>query len=394
MKAVFAVARMETLRLLRSRASLTLLLVVPAIQIMLFGYAIHPTPGQIAVAIAGADPSGRVAAAVAREPGLVLTGAGLPAGGAAAAVRHGRAAVGLELGEDGTIQAVIDASNPALITGVDAQLWAAYWQMVARHAGVAPLQPALSVEHLFNPDGRADWGFLPGLVGVIMMIAMTMLGALSLARERESGTWETMLTLPVGPLGVLAGKIAPHVAVGTLQGVVVLGIAAALFGLPVAGSVAALIALMPLFAAAHLVLGYAVAARATTQLEALQGAIGLYLPAMLLSGFFYPSEALPGWAKAAGQVFPLAHFIRAARAATLRGAGAKAVLAEGGPMLAFFAVMLVVVWVQALRPRARRSGWKAATTFCSAIRLSKSAARLIGLDQQLSRGRPRGRRVL
>jgi ABC-2 type transport system permease protein len=352
MRAVLAVARMEALRLLRSRASLTLLLIVPAIQILLFGYAIHPTAGKIAVAVAGADPNGRVSAAVEREPGLILEGGGLPAGGAEAAVRDGRASVGLELGEDGEIRAVIDASNPALTAGVDGRLWATYWQMVARRGGVAPLQPALSIAHLFNPDARADWGFLPGLVGVIMMIAMTMLGALSLARERETATWETMLTLPVGPLDVLAGKIAPYVVVGTLQGVVVLGIGAALFGLPLEGGVLALVALMPVFAAAHLVLGYAVAARAASQLEALQGAIGLYLPAMLLSGFFYPFQALPGWARAVGEVFPLAHFIRAARAATLRGAGTAEVLGQGVPIMGFLAVMLVVVWAQGRRSRA------------------------------------------
>ena len=110
MRAVLAVARMEALRLLRSRASLTLLLIVPAIQILLFGYAIHPTAGKIAVAVAGADPSGRVSAAVEREPGLILAGGGLPAGGAEAAVRDGRASVGLELEEDGEIRAVTGSS--------------------------------------------------------------------------------------------------------------------------------------------------------------------------------------------------------------------------------------------------------------------------------------------
>ena len=136
---------------------------------------------------------------------------------------------------------------------------------------------------------------------------------------------------------LLAGKIAPYVVIGTLQGIAVLALGILLFDLPATGSIAALVALMPLFAAAHLVLGHALAARATSQLSALQGAIAFYLPAMLLSGFLYPFATLPGWARAIGEIFPLTHFIRAARSATLRGGSTAEVLAHGLPIAAFLA---------------------------------------------------------
>jgi ABC-2 type transport system permease protein len=354
LRSVAAISRVEILRLLRSPASLTLLLIVPAMQILLFGFAIRPTATEIAVAIAGADERGRLALAVAHEPGLRLVGADLAPGQAEAAVRSGAAAIGIELsgapGSAGSIRVVVDSSNPALTAGVDAKIEAAYWHLLAARAGAAPLVPAVSIDHLFNPDSRADWGFLPALVGVIMMIGMTILGTLSLARERETGTWETMLTLPVGPSVLVLGKIAPYVAIGTVQGITVLTIGKALFGLPMTGSIAALVALMPLFAAAHLILGHALAARAATQLEALQGAIGFYLPAMLLSGFLYPSQTLPGWARAIGEIFPLTHFIRAARSATLRGGTTWDVLGYGVPIIAFLVAAFALVRVQN-RPR-------------------------------------------
>lgn len=168
---------------------------------------------------------------------------------------------------------------------------------------------------------------------------MIMLGSLSLAREREAGIWEALLVMPVTALEALLGKLLPYVALGTVQGISVMVIGIALFDLPAHGSVAALALLLPLFAAAHLVMGYAISARAATQLAALQGAVPFYLPAMLLSGFLYPFEALPKWARIIGNLFPLSHFIAAAEAATLRGAGTSAVLGHGVPVLGFLAVV-------------------------------------------------------
>lgn len=210
--------------------------------------------------------------------------------------------------------------------------------------------PGIAVERLYNPDGRADWTFLPALIGVTVMIAMVMLGSLSLARDRESGSWEGLLGLPIGPAQTFLGKLLPYAAIGTVQGLLVLAAGVMLFDLPTRGSVAALVVLLPLFAAAHVALGYAISVRARTQLAALQGAVAFYLPAMLLSGFLYPFETLPPWARWIGNAFPLTHFICAARAALLRGAGAAEVLAQSGPMILF----LLAATVTALLAQARQ----------------------------------------
>ncbi|WP_277754294.1 ABC transporter permease [Sphingomonas glacialis] len=352
---------METLRMLRSRTTFTLLIFVPAMQVLLFGYAIRPVPPRIGVAIAAptAAGAGRVARAIERMPGVTMTGAPLKPGGAASAVREGRALIGIEVPSLRSfanptqarvpLRIVVDATNAGLTGAAVSGIEAAYWRSLAEQADAVDSGPGLKIERLYNPEARADWTFLPALIGVTVMIAMIMLGALSLARERESGTWEGLQALPVWPVEMLLGKLLPYVLIGTMQGLLVLGVGIALFALPMRGSVVALVALLPLFAAANFALGYAISMRARTQVAALQGAVAFYLPAMLLSGFLYPFETLPNWARWIGTLFPLTHFIRAARGALLHGDGAAAVLAHGWPILAF----LIAASAVALLARSR-----------------------------------------
>jgi ABC-2 type transport system permease protein len=357
---IAAVAGIEWRRLLRARTTFTLLLLVPAMQVVLFGYAIRPTAATVGVVVAAdsAVSGGRVVAALRAQPRLRVDGPLLAPGGAAAAVARGTALVGVEvppivelsrtLSAKPPLRVVIDAANPVLTAGVAARIEATYWRAAAEHAAPGDAG-GIRIERLYNPAERTDWSFLPALIGVVVMISSIMLGSLSLARERESGTWEALLALPVTPIEAMAGKLLPYIVTGTAQGVVVLAAGIALFDLPARGGVAALIALLPLFAAAHLALGYAIASRAATQLEALQGAVAFYLPAMLLSGFLYPFETLPGWARTLGNIFPLTHFVRAARGGLLKGDDAMTVLAHGAPIAVFLAVMLAVVALTARR---------------------------------------------
>ena len=348
LKRMSAIARVEWTRLLRTRIALTLLIIVPVLQIILFGTAIRP---DAAVTMAIAAPTPANAASVARElrrqPNLVVIAEVAP-GQAAEMVRDGKATIGIEVpvlrsfaNPTATVQRLqilVDGSNATLGAAATARIEAAYWHAVAERAEAADSGPGIVVERLYNPDGRADWSFMPGLVGVTVMIAMIMLGTLSLAREREGGTWEALIILPISRGEALIGKLLPYLLIGTLQGAAVLATAVCLFDMPTRGPVAALIALLPLFCAAHLALGYAIAARASTQLAALQGAVAFYLPAMLLSGFLYPFQTLPAWAQAIGNFFPLTHFIRAASGLLLRGEGWAAVASHALPIAGFLAV--------------------------------------------------------
>lgn len=356
---IATIAQIEWTRLLRTRIALTLLIIVPLFQIVLFGYAIRPT-ATVTVVVAAPSPANAetVAARLRQQPGLNVIAKVAP-GQAAAMVRQGRAIIGVEVPEVRSfanplakvrpLRIVVDASNAALGSAAEARIEAAYWRTIAERADAVQSGPGLIVDRLYNSQSRAEWTFLPGLIGVAVMIAMIMLGTLSLAREREGGTWEALLILPIRRIEALVGKLLPYVAVGTVQGAAVLGLSVFLFDLPVRGPVVALLLMLPLFAAAHLVLGYAIAARAQTQVAALQGAVAFYLPAMLLSGFLYPFEALPRWAQALGNGFPLTHFIRAAIGVTLRGEGWSAVSGHAAPIAVFLGIATLIAVV--LQPR-------------------------------------------
>jgi len=343
-----AVAKVELLRLLRSPTSFTLLLVVPALQILLFGYAIKPSAADVAVAIAGPVSARGDVARLAHAAQFRIVGSDLAPGKAEEMVRAGKAVIGIELPTSAfqPVRTVIDATDPSLSATAEAKVEAIYWHALAARNDVADYGPRLRFERLFNSSARPDWAFVPALIGTIMMISMLMLGALSLARERELGTWEALAALPVGRLPLLLGKVAPLAVIGSLQGLIVLVAGVWLFALPVRGSLPAFLVLFPLFAAAHLVLGQALAARARTQLAALQGAVAFYLPAMLLSGFLYPFSTLPVWAQRLGEIFPLTHFVRAARDATLRGRAASAILVHGVPITVFLLAVLAIALMQ------------------------------------------------
>ncbi len=347
---------------MRSRTTFTLLILVPALQLLLFGFAIRPTAASVSVAVAAPTTANAADAARAlrRLPGLtVVTGPSSP-GAAEKAVRAGRALIGVEVPAlrsfanptqvQHPLRIVVDGTNVALTNTAVARIEAGYWRGLAERADVVDSGPGIAIERLYNPDGRADWTFLPALIGVTVMIAMVMLGSLSLARDRESGSWEGLLGLPLAPTETFLGKLLPYAAIGTVQGLLVLAAGVMMFDLPARGSVVALIAMLPLFASAHVALGYAISVRARTQLAALQGAVAFYLPAMLLSGFLYPFETLPAWAQWIGNAFPLTHFIRAAREALLRDAGATEVLAHAWPMILF----LIVATGSALLTSARQ----------------------------------------
>lgn len=348
---LIGIARLEAARLVRLPMTFTLLLLVPALQMILFGYAIRPETTEIRIAVAAEDAGhGQIwHDRLARQPGWTLVGAVQRPGGAARSVADRHALIGLELdstgtraaGRDASIRIIVDATNPSLTNAAAARLESLYWQ-----SRVAPARPtsrvaSIDIDRLHNPLARADWTFLPALVGVIVMIAMIMLGSISVARERESGMWETLRSLPIHPVEALIGKAVPYTVIGTAQGALVLAGGCWLFDLPVTAGAVGVLMLLPVFAAAHFILGYLISTRAATQLAALQGAIGFYLPAMLLSGFLYPFETLPRWAQRLGELFPLTHFIRAAHAGILQDRPVAAVLAAGAPIVGVLGLALL-----------------------------------------------------
>jgi ABC-2 type transport system permease protein len=357
---MLAVARVEILHLIHDRTTIALILLVPAIQIALFGYAVNLNPKNIPIVIAGDRDAGglgqRVHRTIQNTGYFTILSDGLSRGDAKREVTEGKALVGIELplrrdsGADSMLadpKVVVDATDPAAVRPALAALESAYWKQLAQFYAIGPVG-SVDVEWLYNPDGRTSWAIVPGLVGVIVMISMLMLGALSLVRERERGSWEALLATPVNAIDALVGKLSPYVLIGTIEAGVVILIARLLFSLPVRGDLIALLAAVPLYSAAHLILGFAFSALAESQLQAIQAAVFFYLPSMLLSGFMFPFEGMPAWARTIGEALPLTHFVRATRGVLLRGEGVSLVLAEMLPV-ALFALGSVVLALVAYR---------------------------------------------
>ena len=365
---ILAVARIECLQLIRDRTNLALIFTVPAVQIVLFGYAINLNPKNVPIAIARtasslADSPAEQLDETIQETGYFsITADRLKPGEAEQMVVDGKALVGIELPPlteadsaapsfddvESSVsppvepRIVVDATDPAAVRPALAALETAYWRNIAQTALFALAPPSVEVTWLYNPDGRTAWMIIPGLVGVVVMISMLMLGALTLVRERERGSWETLLATPVDAIDALIGKLSPYIVISVFQAASVIWVARLLFELPLAGNLWVLLIAVPIYAAAHLVLGFAFSALAENQLQAVQGAVFFYLPSMVLSGFMFPFQGMPSWAQAIGEWLPLTHFVRATRGVLLRGQGASLVMAEMIPVMVFAFVATVI----------------------------------------------------
>ncbi|ODR97113.1 mannose-1-phosphate guanyltransferase [Methyloceanibacter superfactus] len=172
-----------------------------------------------------------------------------------------------------------------------------------------------------NPEGLTQYNIVPGLLGVVLTMTMMMFTALAVTREIERGTMESLLAMPIKPVEIMIGKIAPFVLVGFVQMAIIISAAHFMFGVPILGSVPLLIALTTLFAAANLAVGYTFSTIAENQLQAVQLTFFFFLPNILLSGFMFPFRGMPHWAQWIGEVLPLTHFMRIVRGIMLKGNG-------------------------------------------------------------------------
>jgi ABC-2 type transport system permease protein len=179
----------------------------------------------------------------------------------------------------------------------------------------------LVLQRRYNPEGVTQYNIVPGLLGVVLTMTMMMFTALAVTREIERGTMESLLSMPIKPVEIMIGKIAPFVLVGFVQMTIILVAAYYVFDVPILGSVPLLITLSTLFAASNLAVGYTFSTVAQNQLQAVQMTFFFFLPNFLLSGFAFPFRGMPQWAQWIGEVLPLTHFIRIVRGIMLKGNG-------------------------------------------------------------------------
>jgi ABC-2 type transport system permease protein len=200
----------------------------------------------------------------------------------------------------------------------------------------------LQVHALYNPEINTQYNIVPGLMGVILTMTMIMITGLAITRERERGTMENLLSMPTRPLEVLVGKITPYIFVGYVQLGLILVMAHFVFGVPILGSVTLLMVAAFVFIAANLALGIMFSTIAQNQLQAMQMAFFVFLPSILLSGYLFPFRGMPAWAQAVGEVLPLTHFLRIARGILLKGNGVWEIAPEIWPIALFAAIALTI----------------------------------------------------
>ena len=352
----------ETIQMRRDRLTFGMMLGIPLIQLMLFGFAINSDPKGLPAALV-APVQDRFTRAMVTA--LELTGyyrfthPEATAGQAEALITTGEVAFVVTVpsdfgrrvvrGENPQILIEADATDPSVASGAISTLSTVAAQALARETGVT-VTPALEVvvHRRYNPEGITQYNIVPGLLGVILQMTMVMMTAMALTREIERGTMENLLSMPVTPVEIMLGKVMPYFMVGAVQVAVVLVTARVVFGVPFMGSLMLALAGVGLFVLALVILGYLISTLARTQMQAMQLAFFYFLPSLLLSGFMFPFRGMPAWAQAIGEVLPLTHFMRLIRGVMLKGSDAAAL---SGPFWALAAFALVFAGLALLRFR-------------------------------------------
>jgi len=363
-----AIARKELVQMRRDRLTFAMIVGVPILQLVLFGYAINADPKQLPTAVVDHDRtvfSRSLVQAVANTGYFRVVAAPDGEDAADRLLERGRAQFAIVV-PPGFGRALQRGERPALLVAADATDPSATGNAIAalttlgaaalRHdlsgplAALAPPPGPFEVrlQRRYNPEGVTQHNIVPGLLGVILQMTMVMMTAFAVTRERERGTFENLLATPATPLEVMTGKIVPYIAVGFAQATIILAAAKLLFDVPMLGSGALLVACMTLYIAALLALGFTISTVARTQLQAMQMTFFFFLPSLLLSGFMFPFRGMPGWAQALGEVFPLTHFLRVVRGVLLKGNGAADTLPHLWPIALF---MLAAAAVALLRYR-------------------------------------------
>jgi ABC-2 type transport system permease protein len=358
------IAWKELLQLRRDRLTLAMMVALPILQLLLFGYAINTDVRHIPTVVYDQD---RSAASRDLAQSLVATGFYDIAGSVesyediARALRRGEAKVALVVPADyaaslsrGTtarVQLVVDGSDPQTVasaTNTAASLVVARSsELMVKKLGAAGqrlvFEPmSLEANTWYNPELRTAVYVVPGLVGVILTMTMVMLTAMAIARERERGTLEQLIVSPVRKLELILGKIVPYTVIGYVQMTLVLLAGRLVFQVPLQGSLLLLYALAFVFIAANLALGLFFSTLAKTQQQAMQMSFFFLLPNILLSGFMFPFEGMPRPAQFMAQALPLTHFLRIVRSITLKGGSFPDVRAELVWLVGLFVVLVAL----------------------------------------------------
>lgn len=360
----YAMVVKEFIQLKRDRVSFAMIVMIPVMQLLLFGFAINTTPRHLPTAVLLQEDSDLARSILkalentayfrfTREvrdvaefddlllSGKVLFGVEIPRGFERAVRRGDRPA----------LLVAADATDPVAAGSALGTLGNVMQTALAHdlHTGDPPSLPFEIRAHArYNPAASSRLNIVPGLVGTILTMTMLIFTALSVTREIERGTMESLLSMPIKPVEVMFGKIIPYVLVGFIQATLIIGIGVLLFGVPVNGSLTLLALLSTLFITTNLAIGYTFSTIVQNQLQAMQLSMMFFLPSILLSGFMFPFAGMPVWAQYLGEGLPLTHYVRIVRAIMLKGATLPNLQYDA---IALIALMLVAMTIAVTRFR-------------------------------------------
>nr|TFG53741.1 MAG: ABC transporter permease [Hyphomicrobiales bacterium] len=367
----FSFARMnavlikEFVQMRRDRFTFSIMVMVPVMQLIIFGFAINTDPRALPTAVHVVDTgiyARSILAALRTSDYFDIRAEARTGDDATAMLDAGDVSFVVTIpvnftrdlvrGDAPEILIEADASDPVASANALAAI-NALGLSALRDDLVGPLAIRASappfttnVHRLYNPEGITQYNIVPGLIGVILTMTMVMVTAMAMTRERERGTLENLLAMPSHPLEVMLGKIIPYILVGYIQVFLVLMGAYFIFNVPMVGSLPLLIMAIGVFIAANLALGFAFSTIAKTQLQAMQMTVFFLLPSILLSGFMFPFRGMPQWAQWLGEALPNTHFLRVVRGILLKGNGVQEILPHIWPLALFLLVIGTVAMVR------------------------------------------------
>ena len=352
----------EFIQMRRDRLTFAMMIIVPLLQLVLFGYAINSDPKHLPAAVLVADhgPQGRTLLQAIQNSGYVNFVREVKTESEAYDVlARGEVQFVVTIpknftrdllrGEKPILLIEADATDPAATSNALGSLRTLLGTALQNDfkgslaflaAADAPVD--LRVHALYNPEAITQYNIVPGLMGVVLTMTMVFITGLAITRERETGTMENLLSMPTSPIEVMIGKIVPYILVGYIQVGLLLVAARVLFQVPMVGDLVLLLGVTLVFIVANLAVGVTFSTVATNQRQAMQMGVFFFLPNMLLSGFMFPFRGMPGWAQAVGEVLPLTHFLRIVRGILLKGNGPQDVLLQFWQIVLFAVVALTI----------------------------------------------------
>lgn len=358
----WAIVVKEFIQMRRDRLTFGMMVGIPMLQLVLFGYAINSNPKHLPTAVYAADNStfsrtiiwglrnssyfditreARSAAEIQEwlAEGTVQFAVTVPVDFSRKLLRGEKPDLLLEADatDPSAVGFAMAAVNQLATTVINRDLTG---PLAKLQAGAPPFN--LIIHQHYNPESISQYNIVPGLMGVMLTMTMIIITGLAITRERERGTMENLLSTPAHPGEVIVGKIVPYIMVGYVQVLLVLLAAKFLFDVPFIGSVLLLLALTFLFIVANLAVGITFSTIAKNQLQAVQMAFFFFLPSLLLSGYMFPFRGMPGWAQDVGECLPLTHFLRVVRGVLLKGNGLAECVPDLWPIALFLLVMLTI----------------------------------------------------